>query len=113
VSTEIKEALQNLTEVVQLTPFDFEFTYNKVFNTYAAIGSQRPEITFRYPGNIRSIQSPLDATNVVNRVRVLGSGFGSGETEGAAARVITEDVDSENDYKVREGKLLESDVTVI
>lgn len=104
---EIKQLLQNLT-TVQVAPFDFEFTHDKVFNTYAAIGSQRPELIFRYPGNIKSIDSPLDATNLVNSIRVLGSGSGSD----AAARAVVDDTASQNDYKVREAKLLESDVTL-
>lgn len=100
---EIKDSIQNLTKV-QVAPFDFEFTYNKVFNTYAAIGSKRPELVFEYPGNIRSFDLPLDGTLTANRIRVLGSGSG---TDGSA-RVTVDDTNSQINYKVLEDKLLES-----
>ncbi|WP_139184494.1 phage tail protein [Arthrobacter sp. ok909] len=100
---EIKDSIQKLTKV-QVAPFDFEFTYNKVFNTYAAIGSQRPELVFEYPGNIRSFRLPLDGTMTANHIRVLGSGSG---TDGSA-RVTVDDTNSQINYKVLEDKLLES-----
>ncbi|MET3349046.1 UNVERIFIED_ORG: hypothetical protein ABID57_000715 [Arthrobacter sp. UYEF1] len=102
---EIKDSIQNLTKT-KVAPFDFEFTYNKVFNTYAAIGSQRPDLIFEYPGNIRSYDLPLDGTLTANHIRVLGSGSG---TDGSA-RVTVDDVNSQINYKVLEDKLLESSV---
>jgi hypothetical protein len=102
---EIKDSIQRLTRV-QVSPFDFEFTYNKVFNTYAAIGSQRPELIFEYPGNIRSYDLPLDGTLTANHIRVLGSGSG---TDGSA-RVTVDDLNSQTNYKVLEDKLLQSSV---
>lgn len=101
--TNIKDALQNLTQV-QTNPFDFDFTYNKVFNTYAQIGSQRPDIIFEYPGNIKDFRVPLDATELANSIIVLGSGFGTD----AAATVTVDDTGSQANYKVREKVILES-----
>jgi len=103
---EIKDSLQNLTKV-QVAPFDFEFTYDKVFNTYAAVGSRRPELIFEYPGNIKSFEVPVDGTLTANSIRVLGSGSG---TQGSI-RVVRDDLSSQANYKVLEEKLLESSVT--
>jgi len=71
----IKDALQDLTEV-QTAPFDFEFTYDKVFNTYSQIGSVRPDIIFEYPNNIISASIPNDGTGIANEITALGQGFG-------------------------------------
>jgi hypothetical protein len=95
--TNIKDALQNLTDDV-VGPFDFEFTYDKKFNTYSQIGSQRPEIIFEYPGNIRSIRIPNDATGMANHVTALGSGFGAlAAISGSAV-----DLNSIANYKLRQ-----------
>lgn len=101
--TNIKEALQNLTNV-QTNPFDFDFTYDKVFNTYPQIGSQRPDIIFEYPGNIKSARIPLDGTGLANSIIVLGSGFGTD----AAATATANDTGSQANYKVREKVVLEN-----
>lgn len=103
--TNLKDALQNLTKV-QTNPFDFEFTPDKVFNTYAAIGSSRPDVIFEYPGNIKSFSAPVDGTGIANRVIALGSGFG----EEAQAQYVAEDVASQATYKVRE-KVIVSNAT--
>jgi hypothetical protein len=103
---EIKDSLQRLTRV-QVAPFDFEFTHDKVFNTYASIGSQRPELIFEFPGNIRAYDLSLDGSITANHLRVLGSGSG---TEGSA-RVTVDDLQSQINYGVLEDKLLLSSVT--
>ncbi|MDQ0672932.1 hypothetical protein QFZ36_000493 [Pseudarthrobacter siccitolerans] len=92
---------------MQVAPFDFEFTYNKVFNTYAAIGSQRPELVFEFPGNIRGYELDEDGSYTANHLRVLGSGSG---TEGSA-RVTVDDLESQIRFKVLEAKLLQSSVS--
>lgn len=103
IEDEIKDSLQRLTRV-QVAPFDFEFTHDKVFNTYDRLGSDRPDVIFEYPGNIKRLRSPRDATGLANSIRVQGSG--SGTT--AAARAVRDDTTSQTNYKVREKKLLES-----
>lgn len=95
--TNIKDALQNMTDV-QTNPFDFEFTYDKRFNTYARMGSQRPEIIFEYPGNINSARIPLDGTGTANQITVLGSGFGTD----ASAFVTVNSTASQANYKIRQ-----------
>ncbi len=73
---QIKEAVKELTQL-QSGPFDFEFTHDKVFNTYTSIGSDRPDVVFELPGNIRSLESPLDATRLANEVYFYGAGNGA------------------------------------
>lgn len=95
--TNIKDALQNLTKV-QVNPFDFEFSYDKIFNTYAALGSQRPEIIFEYPGNIKSFSVPLDGTGIANQVIAKGGGFG----DEAQTQSVADDLGSQSIYKLRQ-----------
>jgi hypothetical protein len=104
--TNIKDALQNLTKV-QTSPFDFDFSHDKVFTTYAQIGSVRPDIIFEYPGNIKDFSIPLDATELANSIIVLGSGFGTD----AALSVTTDDLGSQANYKVREKVVMENSIT--
>ena len=73
--TNIKTALQELSRV-QTNPFDFEFTYDKVFKTYVQIGNKRPDIIFEYPNNIKDAVIPTDGTGMANEIIALGSGFG-------------------------------------
>lgn len=101
---EIKEGIQYGNDQYNI---DHEFTYNKVFNQYLAIGSMRPDAIFEYPGNILEIPSaPMDATTLENWILVRGSGSG---TE-AAAYSIRQDSDSQHDYKVRQKSMNYSDV---
>ncbi len=102
---DIMSALQDLT-TAQSASFDFEFTPTKVFNTYAAIGSQRPEVIFEYPGNIVSLQAPIDATAIANRIYMLGSG--SGQLGNVQTEV--DDTNSQLNYTVREKVVNESGV---
>lgn len=95
-NTNIKNALQNFTNL-QTRPFDFEFTYDKVFNTYASIGTDRPDVVFEYPSNIDSIGVPLNATGIANYVLGKGQGVGS-----AAASYEDGNIASQLDYKLRE-----------
>lgn len=92
----IKDAIHDLTNLQ--AAFDFEFTYDKKFNTYAAIGTRRPEAIFQYPGNIKSLRAPLDGTAIANRIYILGSGFG----DVANSQVQVDDANSEINYKIRE-----------
>lgn len=94
---QLKDLLQNLTKV-QTNPFDFEFTYNKVFNTYPSIGSIRPDIIFEYPKNITDYALPNDATSIANQIIALGAGFG----EEAGTIVTVTDTSSRTTYKLRQ-----------
>jgi hypothetical protein len=91
--TVLKDALQALT-TVQTNPFDFEFTYDKQFNTYLQLGSPRPDIVFKWGVNIAAATLTEDATELVNEVTALGSGFG----DDAQAQVVLANEASEADY---------------
>lgn len=106
--TNIKDALQNLTRV-QVAPFDFAFTPDKVFNTYSSIGSVRPEIRFEFPGNIRRGRVPIDGTAPANFIHLYGQGTG----EEAGVYTTVEDASAQSIYKVRERKLTLSDVNTL
>lgn len=95
--TNIKDALQNLTKV-QTNAFDFEFTYDKVFNTYVSLGSSRPEIIFEYPNNIVELSVPNDATSIANQITALGQGFG----EQAQTDVEVNNAGSQLTYRLRQ-----------
>ncbi len=95
--TNIKDALQDLTRV-QKNPFDFEFTHNKVFNTYASIGSNRPDIVFEYPGNVIGLAVPIDASDVANEILGLGQGAG----EASQAQYTAVDTPSQLAYRLRQ-----------
>jgi hypothetical protein len=95
--TNIKDALQALTRV-PTNPFDMEFTYNKVFKTYASMGSNRPDIQFEFPNNVISFSAPVDGTGIANRIYAYGQGFG----DQAAAQFTADSIPSQATYKVRE-----------
>lgn len=106
-AVQLKEAIQRCAELLD---FDFEFTHDKVFNTYERLGSNRPNIIFEYPRNILSIpSSPLDATSLKNHVTVLGSGSGT-EDGGANVKVVRQDGGSQAVYKVRQSRETYSEV---
>lgn len=71
----ISDAIIELSQVIN--GFDFEFTYDKKFNVYYPnIGTDRTgEITFEYPGNIKSIEYEYDGETMVNEDILLGSGI--------------------------------------
>lgn len=72
----IKDATQNLTKLITGS-FDFEFTHDKKFNTYAMIGSDRTrEVEFIYPGNILNVRIPRSGLKLFNKVYGIGAGFG-------------------------------------
>lgn len=73
----LKEAIQELADS-PTRGFDFEVTYDKVFNIYKAIGSDRSnEILFESPGSIIDWSLPNDATGLANEIIGIGSGNGS------------------------------------
>ena len=74
-ASSIKEIFTGITE--RKDSIDFEFTYNKVFNTYyPGIGTDKTELRFAYPGNIRGLSLPFDATELGNVAVVRGQGNG-------------------------------------
>jgi hypothetical protein len=90
--TILKDLLQNLT-TDETSPFDFEFTYDKQFNTYAALGGYRPDVVFEWGVNIIDATVSEDSVDQVNSVMALGAGFGSD----AQSQYFVEDIDSQAD----------------
>jgi SAM-dependent methyltransferase len=62
------------------------------------MGTNRPEARFEYPNNIKSFQSPLDATRIANEVIALGAGIG---TATASVSDVTNNA-SQLTYKLRQ-----------
>lgn len=87
IDQNIKDALINLTDLIN-GKFDFAFTYDRKFNTYAMQGTYRPNQRLTYPYNIKSITTPKTALNLYNYTIGLGSGFGEEtlRSEGGAAQ---------------------------
>lgn len=93
----IAEALIEFSE--EDSGFDFEFTWDKVFNMYMpSIGSTRNDILFTYPGNTKDISISQDSTQIVNSL--LGRGTGNAN---ANINTIIDDLTSQGIYKLRTG----------
>lgn len=101
--TVIKDGLQALT-AVQMNPFDIEFTPLKQFNTYLNLGSNRPDIVFKWGVNILDATVDEDVADITNHLVALGSGFG----DDAQAQVEIENETSEDDYGLAEDVITES-----
>lgn len=95
IDQNIKDALMNLTDLID-GKFDFAFTHDRKFNTYAMQGSYRPSLKLTYPYNIKNITTPKTALNLYNYTIGLGSGFGE-ET----VRSVASDIDSRLNYGTR------------
>lgn len=70
-----KDAIMNLTSQSE-DNFDFEFTYDRKFNVYSRKGSDKLDLGATYPGNIKSMNISRDASNLANKMIVIGSGIG-------------------------------------
>lgn len=93
----VKEAIVNLTNLVD-GRFDFEFTYDKEFNTYNLIGSDlSAELEFIYPGNIEEVTVPRNGLALSNKIYGIGSGFGDDQLSSTQS-----DNDSQLNYGVHE-----------
>lgn len=92
----IKDGIINLTQL-ENDNFDFQFTAGKVFNTYARLGSDRPEVEFVYPQNILNMRVKRDASTLANKIIGLGSGIGEERIESIAIGV-----NSSIAYRIRE-----------
>lgn len=96
--TNIMDALIALTEL-QTDPIDIWFSYDKVFNTAAHQGSDRPDVVFEYPSaNIISLDVPDDGSDITNEV----IGIGSGGADGTQARYDADDLISQSNYQLRQ-----------
>lgn len=95
--TNIKDALQGATER-QTGAIDIEFTYDKKFNTYDYMGSDRPDVAFEFPGNITSIDVPTDGTSMTNEA----IGIGRGAADGTQVVDVQSDLASQATYGLRQ-----------
>jgi hypothetical protein len=105
VDQNVKDGLINLTNLSDGN-FDFRFNYDRSFETFAQIGSNRQENKFSYPYNIRSISCPRTATSLYNYIKAIGSGFGD-----EALRTETADAISRTNYGTREKIQTFSDIS--
>lgn len=102
----VKEAIEDLSNLVWDNALDFEIDPNKQFSTfYPKKGTQKSDIVFEYGRNILSFTEALDATDMANEVIVLGEGQGS--------EMITVTRDSggtiQADYKIRQKTISHKD----
>lgn len=79
--------------------FDFQFTYDKIFNLFLpSQGITRNDILFTYPGNMTDIKVSVDSTKIVNDLLARGTGVGTN----AISTNVT-DSGSQATYKLRQG----------
>lgn len=77
VQQNVKQAIQDLSNLPDGL-FDFIFTYDKKFMTYAQIGSVRNDVSFVYGGaasNVIGFDLDRDGTSVANEIIGMGSGL--------------------------------------
>lgn len=78
-ATSIRDILIAITQ--RHDTIDMDFSYDKHFNTYyPAMGTDKTELRFSYPGNITSLKLPFDATELANFSINRGSGNGDAQT---------------------------------
>lgn len=92
----VRDGITNLTNLSD-GGFDFRFNYDRSYETFDQIGSDRPDNKFTYPYNISGGKVTHTATNLYNYIKALGSGFGE-----EALRTETADGISRANYKTRE-----------
>lgn len=71
---EVKDFLVRLSNVINGP--DFQFTPDKKFNTYDAIGTYRPDIRLSYPGNVADFGFERSIDALANYIIGIGSGNG-------------------------------------
>lgn len=94
---EVASLIQQMSNVIN--GCDFEFTPDKLFNTYQTKGTYRPSVRLTYPGNIQAFNFTRTLDKVANYVYGIGSGTGDEAIQSQA-----EDVNSE-DYLYRREKI--------
>ncbi|MDP9356961.1 MAG: siphovirus ReqiPepy6 Gp37-like family protein [Chloroflexota bacterium] len=74
-ASSLKDIWIGLTD--RINGIDLEFTYDKKLNVYyPGIGTEKTELLFSYPGTIREIALPVDATQLTNVSINRGAGNG-------------------------------------
>lgn len=80
---EIKQKIQQLAALSD-TPFDFWFSYDKVFQTVGQLGARRHDIKLIYGGpmgNVTKFGYTQSGNGLYNKVYGLGSGFGTSQLQ--------------------------------
>lgn len=96
VDQNVRDLLVNLTNLEDGN-FDFRFTYDRKFETYEMLGSERSGNKFTYPYNIKGGTIPRSALNLYNYIIGIGSGFGE-----EALRSVQDDAASRANYGTRQ-----------
>lgn len=94
---EVASLIQQMSNVIN--GCDFEFTPDKIFNTYQTKGTYRPSVRLVYPGNIQSFNFTRTLDKVANYIYGIGSGTGDDALQSQA-----EDPNSE-EYMYRREKI--------
>lgn len=76
----VKDAVMDLV-ALEDDNFDFEFTYDRKFNTYDQKGTIKTDLTLDYPGNIESLDIRQSAVELANKIQNIGSGIGDERLE--------------------------------
>lgn len=102
----VKDAVMDLV-ALEDDNFDFEFTYDRKFNTYDKKGSIRTDLSLDYPGNVESLDITRSAIELINKVQNIGSGIGDERLE-----VFAYDNASRLRYGNRESVITNSNVSL-
>jgi hypothetical protein len=74
-ATNIRDIIIALTQ--RNNSIDFSFSADKAVNVYYPQGSDKTELRFALPGNIKSLRLPVDASELATLVIARGSGNGA------------------------------------
>ena len=102
----VKDAIMDLVQMGD-DQFDFEFTPDRIFNTYDRKGSDRTDVEILYPGNVDSMTVERSAAELANKVQNIGSGIGDERLE-----VWALDNDSRAIYGTRESVITNNNVSL-
>lgn len=107
----VRDLLVNLPSLVDGN-FDFKFNYDRSYEIFEKVGSDRPGSKFTYPYNISSATVPRSALNLYNYIIGLGSGFGEEalRSEYPANPTAADEV-SRTNYKTRQKIITFNSVT--
>jgi len=102
----VKDAIMDLTQMGE-DYFEFEFTPDRIFNTYDRKGSDRTDIEIMYPGNVHSMTVERSAADLANKIQEIGSGIGDERLE-----VVLSNYDSRLLYGTRESAVTQNNVSL-
>ena len=102
----VKDAIMDLTQMGE-DYFEFEFTPDRIFNTYDRKGSDRTDIEIYYPGNVYSMTVDRSAADLANKIQEIGSGIGDERLE-----VVASNTSSRQLYGTRESVVTQNNVSL-